>query len=274
MPPETSRPLMSADIGNSRMKLGLFLRPWLAPDQLPEPDATFDLGIAHDDGAFDERRLEAFVEQHDNDRLSWRIASVHRAAAERLRNAIAEFAGAARAPEIKQITFRDVQLAIAVERPERVGIDRLLGALAANRMRRADRAAIIIDLGTAITVDLLQADGTFAGGAILPGIATAAKALAEHTDALPNIGLEQLEQPPSALGRSTASAIEAGLYWGSIGAIRELVAQLSADLPAPPELFLTGGASSHVADILAHDYAARIHYVPHLVLAGIDLVDP
>ena len=63
----------------------------------------------------------------------------------------------------------------------------LLAAVAANRIRTADRPAVIVDLGTAITVDLVSSDGAFQGGAILPGIEMSARALHDYTDLLPRI---------------------------------------------------------------------------------------
>jgi type III pantothenate kinase len=147
----------------------------------------------------------------------------------------------------------------------------LVAALAADRLRQRDRAAIIVDLGTAITVDLVESDGAFAGGAILPGIATSARALAEQTDALPQVTLEFLDHPPAPLGKSTVPAIESGIYWGAIGAIRELVIQLSAPFQTQPDLFITGGASRQVADLLKTQGAVR--HVPNLVLSGIALVN-
>jgi type III pantothenate kinase len=98
-----------------------------------------------------------------------------------------------------------------------------------------------------------------------------ARALAEDTDALPHVDSERLEKPP-ALGKSTTAAIESGLYWGSIGAIRQLVSQLSATLKQPPELILTGGASAQVVNLLAEIENLTVRHVPHLVLAGIALV--
>jgi type III pantothenate kinase len=172
---------------------------------------------------------------------------------------------------VRALSYRDVPLQIGVNEPARVGIDRVLSAFAANRLRRRESPAIIVSLGTAITVDLLEADGVFAGGAILPGIAMSARALAADTDALPHVEPEHLKSPP-ALGRSTTAAIESGLYWGTIGAIRELVSQLSSSLAAPHELFLTGGAAWQVAAPLANASELPVRHVPHLVLAGIALV--
>jgi type III pantothenate kinase len=147
----------------------------------------------------------------------------------------------------------------------------LLAVVAANRLRTPDRPAIVVDLGTAITVDLVEADGAFAGGAILPGIGMAARALADQTDALPHVVLTHAETPPSPLGKSTKAAIEAGLYWGAVGAVGELVSQLTERLQTQPDLFITGGASRTIADSMKGD--ARVQYVPHLVLAGIALLD-
>ena len=67
-------------------------------------------------------------------------------------------------------------LVIRLPRPDMVGVDRLLDALATNRLRPPGRPAIVIDVGTAITVDLLSAEGFFMGGSILPGIAMSARA--------------------------------------------------------------------------------------------------
>jgi type III pantothenate kinase len=101
-----------------------------------------------------------------------------------------------------------------------------------------------------------------------------ARALEEHTDALPRVALDHLEHPPEPIGRSTVPAIEAGLYWGAVGAIRELISQMSKGLSAPPDVFLTGGASSHVAKLIEASAACSVRHLPHLVLSGIALVDP
>ena len=108
-----------------------------------------------------------------------------------------------------------------------VGIDRLLAAVAANRLRNPKRPAVIVDLGTAITVDLVDAEGVFRGGAILPGIAISARAMHDYTDLLPHIPMAELEEPPPALGRATVPAMRSGLYWGAVGAVRELIERLA-----------------------------------------------
>jgi type III pantothenate kinase len=272
--------LVAVDIGNSRVKLGRFQRECSGeseagqnvPGTLPEPVATFDLPIQHESGDFDAARLIAWCDAHLSADTAWRIATVHRAAASRLIAILHEWRNQPPSDNsIRQITYRNVPLTIRVDEPARVGVDRLLAAVAANRLRQAERAAIVVDLGTAITVDLVEPDGAFAGGAILPGIATSARALAEQTDALPQVHLEFLDHPPPALGKSTVTAIESGIYWGAIGAIRELMSQLSAPFQALPDVFITGGASGNVAELLKTHGAVR--HVPNLVLSGIALVN-
>lgn len=266
-----SRILIAVDIGNSRMKLGRFASS-PAKGPLAEPDKTCDVSIRHSSGEFDVGRLSAWSAEHVADGAEWRVASVHRQAAERLTQTISELSGRlGRQWPLRRLTYRDVPLAIDVESPDRVGIDRLLAAAAANRLRRADRAAIVVDAGTAITVDLVDVRGAFCGGAILPGIAMSARALEEQTDALPRVGVEHLAHPPSALGKATVPAIEAGLYWGAVGAIRELTRQLAAPYTLSPDVLLTGGASKDVAEILATNDELAVRYVPHLVLSGIAL---
>jgi type III pantothenate kinase len=149
-----------------------------------------------------------------------------------------------------------------------VGIDRLIDATAANRLRDAGRAAVVVDVGSAITVDLVSAQGVFLGGAILPGIAMSARALHEHTDLLPLIDMAELSTPPPALGKATMPAMRAGLFWGAVGAIRQLTEGLSVGLDDEPHIFLTGGAGPAVAELVGD----RAEHVPHLTLGGLALI--
>jgi type III pantothenate kinase len=273
MPKSPTTNVIAVDIGNSRMKIGRFAPRSTSGAELPVPDATFDLAIDHATGEFDASRLAKWCDEHVRDDAQWLVASVHRGAADRFEIHVSEIAKRSGTRcRVRRLAYRDVPLTIRVDEPARVGIDRLVAASAADRLRRRDRAAIVVDLGTAITVDLLDAEGAFCGGAILPGIALSARALSEHTDALPRVKLDHLEKPPNALGKSTVPAIEAGIYWGAIGAVRELIAQMSLGLTKAPDVFLTGGASAHVAELLATNAESEVLHVPHLVLSGIALV--
>lgn len=255
-------PLIAVDIGNSRMKFGLFADPARGQqaNALAEPSLTHHL--AQGDGDLDE--LVGWLAARDVASVDWWIASVNRPAATRLIDWLRE-RGAA--PRTRLLYSGDLPLVVELPRPDMVGIDRLLGAVAANAVREPSRPAAIVHLGSAITVNLVSASGAFRGGAILPGIAMSARALHEFTDLLPRVELEHLADPPSALGTSTPHAIESGVFWGAIGAARELIVRLGDNTAADPQVFLTGGAAASVAGLLAPGAV----YLPHLVLSGVAL---
>jgi type III pantothenate kinase len=263
---------IAVDLGNSRMKIGRFAPAPSAESALPVPFDIFDLPIANPTGEFDVARFNAWCDKQVTAPATWLIASVHRAATERLRAEVMKRArDPASACSVQQITYREVPLDIRVDEPQRVGIDRLLGALAANRLRRSDQAAVIVDLGTAITVDLLDDSGVFVGGAILPGMAMSARALAEQTDALPLVPCDEFPRSPTPLGKSTVSAIQSGVFWSAVGGIREVASRLSTGYAVPIEMFVTGGTSRHVAEQLSASTGWSVRHVPHLVLSGIAL---
>src|SRR3972149_2904514 len=147
--------------------------------------------------------------------LSWYLASVNRPGATRLINWLRE-----RRPDdsVTLLCAGDLPLVVRLERPDMVGIDRLVDAVAVNHLRQPGRPAVIVDVGTAITVDLVSADGAFLGGSILPGLEISARALHEFTDLLPLIDISEFSDPPPALGMSTEAAMRSGLFWGTIGA--------------------------------------------------------
>jgi type III pantothenate kinase len=166
-----------------------------------------------------------------------------------------------------QLHAGDFPLEVDVLAPQRVGTDRLAAAVAANTRRAADRGAIIVDAGTAVTVDLVTADGVFRGGAILPGLPVAARALRLATDALPLLDAHDLTTLPPALGKSTEAAMRSGLIWGCVAAVRELISQLAVDLVPAPEIFCTGGLGQPLCGWLNRP----VTYAPQLVLHGIAL---
>jgi type III pantothenate kinase len=294
-------PLIAVDIGNARSKYGLFrgdcpdfraAKMGLSPSEMPEPETT--LSLPGDVGGWEQ--LAAWLRQIGAGQLWWWIGSVNRPATTRLLDWQRERRPA---DPVTLLAAGDLPLQVALERPDMVGVDRLLDAVAANRLRPPGRPAVVVDVGTAITVDLVSSDGVFSGGAILPGIAMSARALHEFTDLLPLVELEELEtcekmgtgsEPsrqaaddsrsgevpvpiflpralPPALGTSTVEAIGSGLFWGAVGGIRELIRQFREGAQREPQVFVTGGAGPAVAALLGP--AAR--HVPHLTLAGIAL---
>lgn len=249
------RALMAVDVGNTTIHFGRFRVSAESADALPEPTARFRLPT--DACALDE--LAAWLPAGP---LAWCVASVHRAAAERLRDWVQNERG----EPLRQLGYRDVPIEIDVDRPDRVGMDRLVAAVGANAVRRQGRPAVVIDLGTAVTVDVVDDRGRFAGGAILPGLRLAASALADRTDALPEV-LVDLDLPPEPIGKSTEHAIQSGLYWGTVGAVRELIGRVADTYPGRPHVLLTGGDTRRLGPLLDD----RTRWIPHLVLAGIAL---
>ena len=151
---------------------------------------------------------------------------------------------------------------LLVDNPGSLGPDRICAAC--GLFARGEKEGIIIDAGTAITVDLLTRDG-FAGGAIFPGIDMALAALSENTSALPR--LENRGTPARPPGSSTEDAIIRGVFWGTIGAVDRLVG-LSADDPGDTGVFLTGGSAGIIS---AHLEAEHI-VLPDLVFEGLALL--
>ncbi len=274
MTPQTCCHVIAADVGNSAVKLGRF-RVITDDEQsgtkidLPL-DGVYPTVVSGQDirmldtRAMPPKRLEALLVQLPATAQRWYAVSVHR----QLELQFSTWLRTQR-PQDEYILLRasSFPIEIDVRAPERVGTDRLAAAVAANDLRSPQRAAIVVDAGTAITVDVVTRDGVFRGGAILPGIQTAAAALAQATDALPLVEHSDLSATPAPIGKSTHEAIRSGILWGSVGAVRELIAQMSATLPDPPEVYCTGGDGIHLARLIGRE----IKFDPNLVLRGIAL---
>lgn len=250
-----SEPIVAVDVGNSRFKLGLFDAG--ASDCCPEPRSLLEFAP---DG-FDGRQITDWLREAEAEHVTWRIASVHRGSSRRLETWLDdEREGESRV----LLKHSDLPLRVDVEHPERVGIDRLLAAVAVNAIRDSDRPAVVVDHGSAITVDWVDADGTFRGGAILPGIGMSARALDRLTDQLPLVDVRDLNAP-DALGRSTEAAIRSGLFWGAVGAVGQLIDRLAERAAGDPQVIVTGGAGQQIAAALGRES----RFVAHLILSGI-----
>jgi len=140
------------------------------------------------------------------------------------------------------IAASHIPVSTALVRPDQTGPDRLLAAWAASRLYGSP--VIVVDLGTATTVDAVDLDGFFLGGAILPGLGLAADVLARGTARLPRI---DLELPREAIGTDTITAIQSGVVIGHIGAVRELAMRMHGRIdpdgsaPTPTRVVVTGG---------------------------------
>jgi len=251
--------LIAVDVGNSRTKFGRFYVP-SSTGSLPIPTDTLSLGPD-----WSPAELAPWLGRDAG--APWFIASVNRATTARL----CEQLQSVGTNNVHRLTVNDIPLQVAVDSPDQVGMDRLVNAVAVNRLREATRPAIAVDVGSAITVDLVSDAGAFIGGAILPGIGMSARALHEFTDLLPLVPVSELAAATTPVGKSTDAAMRAGLFWGAVGAIRELVNRYSS-CGSSPQVFLTGGAAPSVAELFVDQHGRPATYIPHLTLGGIALV--
>jgi type III pantothenate kinase len=155
-------------------------------------------------------------------------------------------------------------LRVDLERPDHVGIDRLLDAVAANSRRRAGTPAILIDAGSAVTVDRVGVDGVFQGGAIFPGLRVMFESLHHQTALLPLMPVPK--EVPSVPGTSTPRAMEAGVVWTVVGGIRTLIERSTEPDEPAPHIFLTGGDGPFLAPLIP-----RAELWPTMTLEGVRL---
>ncbi|MDX6768010.1 MAG: type III pantothenate kinase [Elusimicrobiota bacterium] len=150
-------------------------------------------------------------------------------------------------------------LALKVRQPLSVGADRVVNALALRSLFKTP--AICIDFGTATTFDCVDRRGDYVGGAILLGPNSAARALNEYTAKLP---LVKVAKPRSVIGKDTTECIQAGLYHGYLGMIKEVLAKTKAELGGKATVVATGGLST----LFLKDLPGAVH-APDLTLHGL-----
>ncbi len=153
-------------------------------------------------------------------------------------------------------------LKVRYRNPHEVGSDRIANAIGALQ-RHPGTDILVVDCGTATTFDVVTATGDYLGGAILPGIGLSLDILASRTAKLPRV---ELARPAAALGRSTIESIHSGVYHGHVGAIRNLLAQLTTEAfsAQPPKVIGTGGFAWLFEEERLFD-----EIVPELVLDGL-----
>ncbi len=152
---------------------------------------------------------------------------------------------------------------IKIDNPKEVGADRIANTAAVHKLHGGP--AIVLDLGTATTFDVVSKDGDYLGGAIAPGLGIAADALVRRTAKLPKV---ELTFPESAVGRNTVAAMQSGLVIGYVGLVKELVARLKKEVGGNPKVIATGGMAEMIAA-----WTEVIDIVsPRLTLEGIRII--
>lgn len=269
--------LIAVDLGNTRAKFGYFAS---TDDSFPVPDSTF-VDIP-EDFEFLRRRLDAIVAKTESP-IYWRIARTGTFPWEKFQERLVLLRPDDRFVEL---SWTDIPMKLDVEFPEKVGIDRILAAYAVlfwrkqpeNKLRYGDNLrSLVVDAGTATTVDLINPEGAFAGGAIFPGLNSTSKTLSAISPRLPRIATDEL---PFAVypGKNTEEALAAGIYWGAVGAIRQFyqIVQTTLQdsrLPSRVPVFLAGGDAKHLhAGLSLFMEPELLISMPDLILSGIALL--
>jgi type III pantothenate kinase len=130
---------------------------------------------------------------------------------------------------------------LLVESPREVGADRIANTVAAHR--RYGGPAIVLDMGTATTFDVVSVEGDFLGGAIAPGLEISLQALTERAALLHRV---ELVRPRSAVGKNTITNIQSGVLFGYVGLVEGMIARIKAEL-GPCKVVGTGGLIGVIA---------------------------
>lgn len=150
-----------------------------------------------------------------------------------------------------------------VERPEEVGADRLVNTVAAHD--RYKGPLIVVDFGTATTLDVVDGDGNYCGGVIAPGINLSLAALHMAAAKLPSVRIARTER---VIGKDTVSCMQSGIYWGYIGLIEGLVGRIKGEFGAAMRTVATGGLAPLFGG--ATDAIEKVD--PDLILWGLRLI--
>src|SRR5690348_5003245 len=251
--------LLAIDVGNSNIVLGVFdgttlVQSWRL--QTMRERTSDELGLLVD-GLFAHSRIE---------RVQVRgviLGSVVPPLTGTIRSMVQRYFG------VDALTIEpgvNTGMPILYENPAEVGADRIVNSVAAwERFGHGGRPMIVVDFGTATTLDAISARGEYLGGAICPGVQISADALFQRAARLPRI---DVRKPARVVGRTTIGAMEAGLFWGYVGMVDGLARRMSDELGGGALGVATGG----LADIIAPEIPLIQHVDIDLTLHGLRIV--
>ena len=154
----------------------------------------------------------------------------------------------------------ELGIEVRIDKPSEAGADRLVNAIGAKVVYPG--TLIVIDSGTATTLDVIADDGGFEGGVIAPGINLSMEALHAAAAKLPRVAIQK---PLRVLGKDTVGAMQSGVFWGYVALIEGLIARIKAEWDGPMTVVATGGVAS-----LFHGSTLSIdHFDPDLTIRGL-----
>lgn len=245
--PEVS-PFLAVCVGNSRTRFGVFRGKEL------------DEGVSLPNAGFDSLIAGILSGVRDDASLPVVMADVNPAVAERIEGAL----GGEHGHEVLRFG-RDIHVPLrhALDDASTLGMDRALCAYGA--YARAKQACVIVDAGTAITVDFVDGEGTFQGGVIAPGLRMMLGALHEKTAGLPQVELVMPDESGGPFGRDTRGAMLRGVINAARGLVRHTVERFALHYEAYPQIVATGGD----AVLLFESDDVVEHIIPDLQLIGV-----
>lgn len=251
-------PDVVVDVGNSRVKWG----------RVVNGAVVGMASLHHDDPVGWKRELQ----QWDMDRVArWAVAGVVPRTVDRLRDWLAD-RGAAVTVVTNQPFAGPNPTGVwtSVDEPGRVGVDRLMGAVAARHNAPTGRPVVVLNVGTAMTIDFVRPSGRHVGGAILPGPHLMARSLNQYTAKLPCVEIDPA-LPTEAWGKNTADAIVLGIANAVLGAADRMVWDWAAWCQSPPWVFATGGNVGYFRGFVFTADVGGFVIDPYLTLEGVRL---
>ncbi|MDE2571959.1 MAG: type III pantothenate kinase [bacterium] len=255
--------LLTIDVGNTEMKLGVFGKERKGQAQLIRVwRLTTERRRTADEYGIQFVNLFAFAGLDPHGVTAIAIASVVPATERALRICCQAYF------EVEPTFFRPAEqqlMPIRTNHPRELGADMVAGAIGG--VHKYGAPLIVVGYGTATTFAAISAAGEFLGTAIAPGIQISFDALVGSTAQLPQVSLETLN---SVIGRNTQEALQAGVIYGVIGQTEGIVSRMRMELGAQTKVVATGG----LADLVARHQEvieAIDHVDPHLNLEGLHL---
>jgi len=255
-------PLICVDIGNSLVKLAI-----ARTDDSPWSKMTcLEVG-ANIAGVTD--RFQDWIEALDIPTARWRFCSVNRPVLDQFNRRLQT-----QRPDdpICELDYRAFPGEVQLPQPARVGVDRLMAAAGAmdhaspgGESSPLPHSLLIVDVGTAVTIDAVDRGRHFLGGVIRPGTGLQRAALHRYTDALPDLSHASGHLPDLIIGDSTEAAILSGTSYGEAGAIMALVELMTSQLDDAPAVYVTGGGADELEIVFPDSWIRR----RALVLDGI-----